>query len=320
MFSLSQRTKIVFAILTGTVVGACGSLACHGGSVTGWAGVVAERVVADETEELLAEPEYFEGVNETRTVTVGGVERKYIIHVPGGVLRKDEVTPVVFAAHYYRGSAEKMQKLTGFDDVEAVVVYLQGVNNSWAPAPYASMSSEEDLAYFDAVRGEVAREFVVSRDSTFVVGFSNGGGFAMHVRCKRPNVVGGVATVAAAFYGTVVEGCAALPVKQIDIHGAKDRLLEYGGGVRYGHSYLGVDEVMGMVAGFNSCIGFVDGSLAGVGGRVRRWESCVAGLEQVLLDEGVHEWGVSGGVDSSPRFATVRIVEFFGLGFVPQNT
>ena len=293
-------------------------LACVlSGVVLGAGGLVVSSVAGSHPgdEEVVGQVQYHQGIDEERVVDVGGAQRRYRIHVPGGVFRVDEVVPVVFAAHYYGASAEVMQKVTGFDDVAAVVVYLQGVGDAWAPAPYAGVSGEDDLAYFDAVLGEVGQEFVVDPAKTFVAGFSNGGGFAMFLRCQRPDVLGGVATVAAAFYDEVFEGCGAVAVPHVDVHGGKDPLLAYEGGVRYGHRYLGVDEVMGRIAGFNGCVDFVDSDVGVFPGRRRDWESCVGGLRQVKLVDAGHEWGVKGKFDSSPRFATREIVEFFGLSF-----
>ena len=292
-------------------------LACVlSGVVLGAGGLVVSSVAGSHPgdEEVVGQVQYRQGIDEERVVNVGGVQRRYRVHVPGGVLRAGEVVPVVFAAHYYGASAETMQKVTGFDDVAAVVVYLQGVGDAWAPAPYAEVSGEDDLSYFDAVLSEVRQEFVVEPSKTFVAGFSNGGGFAMFLRCQRPDVLGGVATVSAAFYDEVFEGCVALPVRQIDIHGSKDVLLAYEGGVRYGISYWGVDEVMRDVARFNGCVDFVDEVIVSPVGRVRRWNSCVADLVQMRIDGG-HEWGVKEKFDSSPRFVTREIVEFFGLSF-----
>lgn len=308
------KTKAVLSVLAGTVIGACGMFAVSSETEVQLSDAVVENRVETEIYSPKVEPAMHMGVDETRTVNVGGVDRTYRVHVPDGQLHVGGVVPVVFVAHYYHGTAEKMQKVTGFNDVKAVVVYLQGVDNAWAPAPYAKTSSEEDLAYFDAVRKEISREYLVSRENTFIAGFSNGGGFAMYVRCNLPNAVGGVATVSAAFYDDVLQGCAALPVKQIDIHGDNDSILSYAGGTRYKHSYWGVDDVMREVAGFNSCIAYVDESVSV--GRVRRWNACVADLEQVKIDGGGHDWGVVSKNDSSPSFATREIVEFFGLNFV----
>lgn len=308
------KTKAMLSVLAGTVIGACGMFAVSSETEAQLSDVVVENNIETEISTPVIEPTVHAGVDETRTINVGGVDRTYRIHVPDGKLHVGGVVPVVFVAHYYHGTAEKMQKVTGFNDVEAVIVYLQGVDNAWAPAPYAKTSSEEDLAYFDAVRKEISRDFPVSRGNTFIVGFSNGGGFAMHVRCNRPSVVGGVATVSAAFYDDVLQGCAAMPVKHVDIHGDNDPILSYDGGIRYGHSYWGVDDVMREVAGFNSCIAYVDESVHV--GRVRRWNSCVADLKQIKIVGGGHDWGVVSKNDSSPSFATREIVEFFGLGFV----
>lgn len=258
----------------------------------------------------------FAGLDEERKIEVQGRQRSYVLHVPGGVFHTGEDVPVIFAAHYYRGSARAMQHITGLDETRAVVVYLQGVGNAWAPSPYAETSEAEDLAYFEAVRSDVLEEFG-DLGRVFLAGFSNGGGFAMMVRCRRPELVDGVATVSAAVYEGSLRGCAPVPVPQVDVHGQRDRLIAFEGGVRHGRRYLGVDEVMGVVAGVNGCVS-ASGEVVPEG-IVREWDACLARLRQVRVSGGGHEWGVPGGEDSSPRFATREIVGFWGLEFLPET-
>ncbi|UCE26200.1 MAG: phospholipase, partial [Candidatus Coatesbacteria bacterium] len=72
--------------------------------------------------------------DEKKTITVDGVEREYYVHVPEGYDGPEPV-PLVLALHGGGGKAEKMDKLTGFNDVADregfIVVYPQGEDKHW---------------------------------------------------------------------------------------------------------------------------------------------------------------------------------------------
>jgi polyhydroxybutyrate depolymerase len=68
------------------------------------------------------------------TIIVDGVEREYYVHAPESYDGSEPV-PLVLALHGGGGNAEKMDKLTGFNDVADregfIVVYPEGVNKHW---------------------------------------------------------------------------------------------------------------------------------------------------------------------------------------------
>lgn len=99
----SRVSNCVLNILTDLFVGACGMAVCRMGGLTHVAsavqessgGYIAEREIEDDVDAS----HFYKGFDELCTVTVDGVERKYLIHVPqrggGGGVEHGGGCPVV---------------------------------------------------------------------------------------------------------------------------------------------------------------------------------------------------------------------------------
>lgn len=248
------------------------------------------------------EPIVGDGVQE-RTIRAGGLTRTYVVSLPPFVEHRERL-PLVLVFHGYGQQAESLRQHSGMDRADAVVAYLQGVDNAWAPAPYAATTGEQDLAFFDAVRAELIAEYDLDPARVFVTGFSNGGGFAAYVGCQRPQEVTAVGTVAAAFYESTTAGCSAIPMKRIDFHGTEDTIMRYDGGRKYGTVYEASEANIDEAAQRNRCVGAPLISRISDEVVVRRWLDCDAETEHYRVDGGGHAW---------PEFATQRQLEFFGI-------
>lgn len=258
-----------------------------------------------------------EPTTQRRRLNVGGVERSFLLTVPPGADRAVKL-PVIFVFHGYGEDAESIRGYTHFDRADALVVYLDGVDKSWAPAPYAKTSGEQDLAFVDAVRAALDREFRVDRARVFATGLSNGGGFAAYVGCQRAQDFTAIGTVSAAFYERVSEGCSRIPVKQIDFHGTNDAVIGYAGGERHGTVYESVDAMLGEAAQRNHCFPapVTTNPLPQI--IERRWQQCDAALIHYRVRGGEHVWpgGTHDRQSGSPEdYATRRQLEFFGVDY-----
>lgn len=304
-------------LLSAGALAACGD----GNKESMRADSVAEEVTQKVREELVQPVRDFEGepFTETRKIKAGGLDREFILTVPPEVDERSDL-PLIFAFHGYTNNAEAMRQFTQLDKAHAVVVYMNGVGSAWAPAPYAKTSGEQDLAYFDAVRQEMLEEFSIDPAKVFVTGLSNGGGFAAYAACHRSHQITGIATVSAAFYDKVFDDCSPTPVKQIDMHGTKDGIIDYYGGVRHNEAILSIQDVMANAARRNHC------EPEPVRAEIRRpgeelvWEGCDAQLRHYRLDGGRHVWPGSKQDDSfatqpSDGFGTETILDFFGVDF-----
>ena len=259
---------------------------------------------------------------ESRTIPAGGLQRDYILSLPKGAQQREGL-PLILVFHGYTSTAASMQRTTGLNNADAVVAYLQGVNKAWAPAPYANTNARQDLQFADAVREQLQQEFHTQPARTFAVGFSNGGGFAEFLSCQRPQDYTAVATVSAAIYDSVLEGCSAIPLTRLDIHGTSDNVIDYQGGTRHKTHYAGAYQDVEREARRNHCKATDDEApkpewsevLPGV--EKAEWSGCDAGLVHYKIEGGKHEWLGPGTTPASALpigFASEAVLRFFGVG------
>ena len=273
--------------------------------------------VTEEVREELAEVGgdiVGESSTHRRTITIAGRDREYLVSTPPNVDDSSNLA-LLMVFHGYKSSADTMRKLTNFDDANAVVVYMEGFNSAWAPAPYAATSGEEDLEFFDQVRAQIIDEYPVNPARVFAIGHSNGGGFAAYAACHRAHQLTGIATVSAAYYKKVLEGCSEIPTKQIDMHGTSDGTIKYEGGWRYDTEYEPVDRVMTEAATRNHCAPSPTADAISRPGEEFTWQACDAPLRHYRLDGGGHSWpgSTTDRSGASDDFASKEILDYFGI-------
>lgn len=237
---------------------------------------------------------------ETVTGELNG--RGYRVSTPDG-FHRGRAWPVVFAFHGWRESAERMEQISGLNAARAIVVYPDGVDRAWAPAPYAKTSGDEDLAFVRDLIERIDADYPVDRTRLFATGFSNGGGFAAYLGCRMPETFRAVAPVGAAYYEKIHADCSAEPVARLDIHGTNDRTINYYGGTRHGNRYESVPVVLDRVADTNGCSGSIltrrDQDVI-----LQHWQGCELPLVHVRVGGGAHVW---------PEEATAEVRAFFGV-------
>lgn len=260
-------------------------------------------------------PQWSEPKVEKRTIQAGGLTRSYIVSFPPGAPERQRL-PLIFVFHGFEEDAQTIHEYSGMDQADAVVVYMEGEQRAWSPAPYAATTGEQDLAFVDAVLAALSTELSVDRARVFAAGLSNGGGFAAYLGCQRPQEFTAVATVAAAFYEKVSQGCSAIPMKHIDFHGTADQVINYSGGERHETVYESTDELLEDAAARNRCN--PEPNIIQLSDSVTelQWQGCDAGLEHFRIQGGPHVWP-GGGKDTSRTvpddFATMQLLEFFGV-------
>lgn len=229
-----------------------------------------------------------------RTVNVMGRERSFHLSVPQGTAI---ALPVVVALHGKGDNGHDFLAGTGLHRARAVVAAPTGVGLAWAPAPYAQTSLEEDVACVRAIIDDLRSTFPTTK--TFVAGFSNGGGLAVHLALNDLEL-DGVATVAAAVRATPRQIAAGDALDYLNIHGTFDDVVPFHGEQRSPYSGAEDDTTFGapdVVAAF-----------------ARRNEGR-ARAELISVEGMGHAWptGMSAarrGVD-----ATEAVLDFFGVDY-----
>ncbi|WJY97530.1 alpha/beta hydrolase family esterase [Corynebacterium fournieri] len=277
----------------------------------------AITTLPDQPEDVVREVEpWSDPARESRQVTSAGLKRSYIVSVPKGAKQRERL-PLILAFHGYREDAERFRQHSQLDRADAVVAFLNGVGNAWAPAPYAETTGQQDLQFVDDVVSQLEGEFSIDKTRVFAAGFSNGGGFAAFVGCQRPQEFSGIATVAGAFYQRVSEQCSQIPMKHVDFHGTADPVISYDGGERHETVYNSTPEMLEESAVRNHCAGRGEDVALSPTVTELTWEGCDAAQAHFRIDGGPHVWP-GGSVDGSglvsAGFATNTLLKFLGVG------
>lgn len=227
-----------------------------------------------------------------RTLEVGGVKRSYHVCVPAG---HTGALPVIVALHGKGDNGRDFLAGTGLHRARAIVAAPTGAGLAWSPAPYARTTFDEDAAFVRALIDDLRSTFATT--NTYLAGFSNGGGLAVHLSLADLELAG-VATVAAAVRAKPDELAAAQPLDYLNIHGTFDDVVPFAGEQRSPYSGGEDDTTFGapdVVAAFERRNG--DRALA-----------------ELIAVEGMgHEWPTGPWAARRGVDATDAILEFFGV-------
>lgn len=270
------------------------------------------------------------GVEQRRTMEVGGSRRSYLLYVPPSH-RADRPLPLVLVFHGAGGRGRGMARHTGFTRLAEregfAVVYPDGLDRRWNDGR-GTGGSQDDVGFVRALLDSLERELGVDRRRIYATGISNGAMFSHRLACDLPGVLAAIAPVAGALPAALAERCAgAAPVAVVAFQGTADAFVPYDGGgvVRGRGTVLGAGASAAFWARLNGCGGphetgppsdsVTDGT------RLRResWAGCREDRSVVLYTilGGGHTW--PGGGDGTRRIgrasreidATRAIWDFF---------
>ncbi len=268
----------------------------------------------------------------TRTLTHGGVERSYLLHVPRGH-DATRSAALVLVFHGGGGNAESTARLTEFDrladEAGFLVVYPNGSGrvpkvltwNGGACCGYAQRTQADDVGFVRAIVADVGAVAAIDRKRIYATGLSNGAIMAYRLACEAADLIAAIAPVA----GTQnVEQCAPPgPVALVHVHGTEDAHVPYSGGVGARSltrvRYASVEDSVRFWVRQNRCVVEpVERRFADV--RHVAYRGCANGADVELysIEGGGHAWpGAAaaawrGGDRPSASLAATRIIwEFF---------
>lgn len=170
------------------------------------------------------------------TLTAGGMERMYYLHVPP-TLDPSRPAPLVLAFHGGGGDAAAFADRTRLSQMADrngfIIAYPQGVKNSWntqgRPAVgFASRNGIDDVAFARAMIGQISSGYAVDPSRIFAVGMSAGGMMAYSLACDMPDQISAIAVVAGTLTDETCSGVAGISL--LHIHGTDDQNVPMAGG------------------------------------------------------------------------------------------
>lgn len=175
---------------------------------------------------------------QTRTLTIGGTTRSYILFLPDSRTALQGL-PLVVAMHGGIGTAEQMMSFSRFNETAAreyfAVAYPQGVTRRWNDGRIFRGRSEtdaDDVGFIRALVADVAQNVTpLDRRRIFATGISNGGFMSFRLGCEAADVFAAIAPVTATMGADLAARCKpAAPISVLVINGTADPLVPYAGG------------------------------------------------------------------------------------------
>lgn len=201
----------------------------------------------------------------TRSLSVGNLERKYLVHIPPKYDSK-QPTSVVLAFHGGGANAEGMPQFCGLnkkaDDSGFIVVYPSGTGrlekmltfNGGNCCGYAMNNQVDDVEFTRQILNDLAKVANIDAKRVYATGMSNGGIMSYRLASELSDRIAAIAPVGGPM-GT--ESChPKRPVPVIHFHGTDDENAPFQGGKGKGLSgtdFYSVDHSIQAWVKANGC-------------------------------------------------------------------
>jgi polyhydroxybutyrate depolymerase len=234
----------------------------------------------------------------TRSLSVGGTNRTYLLHVPPGYTG-DAPLPVVIDFHPLGGTGQSQKNLSGWgtlaDRENVIVVWPNGVGNSWNVGrccPPAGDQGVDDVAFVRAIIAQLETEACIDARRIYATGCSNGGGMSYKVACEAADVIAAVAPVD---FDCVVGpdnvpscgGCEpGRPITEVQFRATADVAVNYLGGpapIPQGMDFPGARQNLSDWGELNACTGAPE--VVAEHPACESFPSCGAGVETTLCTQ-----------------------------------
>jgi polyhydroxybutyrate depolymerase len=198
------------------------------------------------------------------TITVDGIERSYILHVPESVTNAKS-SALVLVLHGGSGTAKGMNELTGFnkvsDEYGFILCYPQGVDKQWndgrkVTQTYVNGVEVNDVKFISSLIDSLKSKYNIDSSRVYASGISNGGMMSFRLGCELNNRIAAIAPVAISMSDYLYNSCSpGKPVPLMYIFGDDDPLVPYeGGSIRYSRGeVVSVQNTLGFWVKNNLC-------------------------------------------------------------------
>ena len=228
------------------------------------------------------------------TITAGGEERFYLLHIPPG-LDELQPLPVVFAFHGWGDTPSDLQGYIGLDEIANekgfITVYPDGVEHSWNAGGCcgaAQARAVNDIDFTRQIIADLSARLNIDKQRIYALGISNGAGFVYRLACEMSDTFAAIAPVAGA---QIFDPCRPQrPVSIVHMHGLKDDAAPYAGGGEY--KILPIEQLIYNWGVLDGCVDapLVDASMKFV--RHIIYSNCTddTAVELYAIEIGYHSW------------------------------
>lgn len=229
---------------------------CLSGHALAQDGTLRERLKERIAERIA---ERTESSDSSQSVSIGGRDRHYLVHLPKGA-KPGSRLPLVIALHGGGGDMSHMAKdelyglISKADSAGFMVVFPNGVGalggdrlatwNAGNCCGRARDENSDDVAFIRAMIAQLKTRYSIDGDRVYAVGMSNGGMMSYRLACEMSDLLAGIMSVA----GTDnTKSCQpARPIPVLHIHARDDDHVLFNGGA--GDSFRDAAKVTDFVS------------------------------------------------------------------------
>ncbi len=173
-----------------------------------------------------------------RTVSVDGLQRTYLLHIPPN-LAAGKPVPLVFVFHGLEESGALIRQSSGMNEISDsggfIVAYPEGTGpssvlswNAGGCCGYAQENKVDEAAFVRQILVDVGTLASIDTRRVYASGFSNGALLSYRLACEMSDTFAAVAPVAGVLLSSPCQPTH--PVAVIAFHGLNDTSVPYAGG------------------------------------------------------------------------------------------
>ena len=172
--------------------------------------------------------------DQNREIIVSETTRAYTIHVPAGYSGSTPV-PLVLDFHPLGLGTDWEQANSGYkalsDQEGFIVVWPQGLENSWDIGPCCTSSPIDDFGFARAIVRQLSIEACIDPRRVYAAGVSMGGAMAYYLACNEAEVFAAIAPSSMDLFADSELTCQpSRAVTEISFRGTADTVVPYAGG------------------------------------------------------------------------------------------
>lgn len=240
--------------------------------------------------------------NSDKTLSVGGSNRSYTLHVPS-TYNGTKAVPLVLDFHGLGGNGKDESSSSPYpaqtDPDGVIMAFPTGLagpgGNAWNVGP-CCVKNTDDVAFAKALVTEIEKTACIDTKRVYAVGFSMGGGMSHYLACHAADVFAAVAPAAFDLLKENVDDCKpARPISEITFRSTNDNVVNYAGGASMAVqgmpiTFLGAKGTFQKWAQINQCTGAASAEDAN---GCATYAGCPSGVEVTLCTKqgGSHEAG-----------------------------
>ncbi|WP_437910591.1 PHB depolymerase family esterase [Sorangium sp. So ce327] len=273
-----------------------------GGASTSSAGGGASTSGAGGGEPITCPSTALRAGDTNKTITVGGSNRSYVLHVPAAYDGSKPV-PLVVDLHPLGGSGPSERSGSPYPaqtDPEGVIMaFPSGLagpsGGAWNVGP-CCVKNTDDVAFVKAMVAQIQETACIDPKRIYAVGFSMGGGMSHYLACHAADTFAAVAPAAFDLLQENIADCKpSRPITVISFRSTGDPIVPYAGGYSAVVSgmpitFLGAKSTLEKWGQINKCTGSPS---AEDSKGCSTFSNCEGGVEVALCTKqgGGHDYG-----------------------------